>query len=313
MVMMIGYSEMKNHKIFDIKKERLATQCPCCGSSAVASSPAILMPFVADRALGWAPAVIDESWGLSTVKEGSAYSICKSMHCRDCGFLFSDIRFSDAEMENLYKDYRGEDYVKLRELYEPGYSERNASLGNGFNYLEKIEDLLRPYFEFPIAILDWGGDTGKNTPLKGYSSGLDIYDISGKQPVEGARIVTLSEAQAKKYDLIVCSHVLEHVPYPSDLLLKIMSVMGPKSTLYIELPYEDVIREGGENPHTKKRHWHEHINFFTEQSLRCLAENVGLQVINLINDLKVESGGKSLHVFQMTCRLAGPHSAGHAD
>lgn len=287
---------------FDLEKERIATQCVCCGSKNFKSSPAILMPFVAHRAFGWTPVVIDESWGLSSIRNGHAYPICKSLYCCDCGFLFLDIRFSESELNNLYEDYRGEEYNALRESYETGYSLRNDSLNAGIEHIGDIENFLAPHLSFPITMLDWGGDTGKNTPFKNDSETFDIYDISNKGTIEGARKVNKNEAVSKKYDLIVCRQVLEHVPYPSDLLLDIMQAMDGHSILYIEVPLEDLVLNNQGDLHLKKKHWHEHINFYSERSLERLVGNMGLEVVAL-DKLKARGGGRSFYVFQVACRL----------
>jgi hypothetical protein len=287
---------------FNLKKERIATQCVCCGSKKLKSSPAVLMPFVAHRAFGREPVDIDESWGLSTIKKGHAYSICKSLFCEVCGFLFLDIRFSESELSNLYIDYRGAEYNSLRESYEQGYTLRNDNLNAGIDYIQDIEDFLQPHLSFPISILDWGGDTGKNTPFKNKNEALDIYDISNKDVIVGARIVSKSEAHSKKYKLIVCSNVLEHVPYPSDLLSDITKSMSKESILYIEVPLENVVMNNNSDLHLLKKHWHEHINFYSEKSLYSLVQNVGLEV----NDLKIlqaTAGGQSSSLFQVACKL----------
>jgi hypothetical protein len=109
----------------------IATSCVCCEGQNLDKSPAILMPFVAHRAFGWAPVTIDESWGLKTVSEGLAYSLCNSLLCRDCGLVFLDIRFDNEALSRLYADYRGEDYIHLRDTYEPGYRSRNDDLQQG--------------------------------------------------------------------------------------------------------------------------------------------------------------------------------------
>ncbi len=297
-----GEVKRKQGLSFYPRKERIATQCVCCGSDNLKSSPAVLMPFVAHRTFGWYPVVIDESWGLTTIKNGNAYSICKSLFCDDCGFLFLDIRFSDCELENLYKDYRGEEYNALREFYEPGYTERNEGLNSGIEYVGEIEDFLRPHLSFPISILDWGGDTGKNTPFRDCNESFDIYDISKKSVVAGARIVDKTEAQSKRYKLIVCSNVLEHVPYPSDLLADITNTMDIDSILYVEVPFENIFLTNDRDLHLLKRHWHEHINFYSEKSLHSLFKNVGLEVVNL-KHLRATAGGRSSFLFQVACRL----------
>ena len=200
------------------------------------------MPFLADRIFGWKPVTIDEDWGLQTIKAGTAYAICNTLQCSDCDFVFLDIRFSDAELANLYKDYRGDQYNDLREFYEPGYTERNRLLNAGIHYIPVIEKFLEPYVEFPLRILDWGGDTGKNTPFMSRSTSCDIFDISEKPVIPGAQRVEKSDVYTREYDLVVCSNVLEHIPYPSDLICDMRRAMSNDSILYIEVPYENIMQ-----------------------------------------------------------------------
>ena len=300
----VSHTHIQNeeNQSYDFKREMIATQCVCCGSKKLKSSPAVLMPFVAHRTFGWEPVTIDESWGLLTIKNGHAYSICKSLHCCYCGFLFLDIRFSESELSNLYNDYREEEYNSLRELYEPGYTLRNDDLNAGIGYIKDIEDFLQPHLSFPISILDWGGDTGKNTPFKNKNQAFDIYDISNKHVIEGARIVNKSEAHSKKYQLIVCSNVLEHVPYPCDLLVDITKSMDAESVLYIEVPLEKVVLNNKTDLHLLKKHWHEHINFYSEKSLYSLFQAAGLEVKDL-KILKATAGEQSSCLFQVACKL----------
>ena len=114
---------------------RISQNCICCGSEDLLNSPAILMPFVSHRVFNWRPIVIDETWGLNTISNGKAYSICNTLCCVNCGLIYLDYRFSDSEMSNLYKNYRDEEYVNLRDYYEPGYKERNKLILNGNNYI----------------------------------------------------------------------------------------------------------------------------------------------------------------------------------
>lgn len=285
-----------------IGDEHIADRCACCGHAELRSSPAILMPFVAHRALGRPPVVIDESWGLRTVPHGTAHSICASLYCPACGFLFLDLRFSDREMGNLYRDYRGPEYNALREHYEPGYTVRNDALNAGIGYIDQIEQFLEPWLTFPVNILDWGGDTGKNTPFKSRHADFHIYDISAKPVIEGARCIDKDQIVRGSYGLIVCSNVLEHVPYPGKLVLDIKRAMNDASVLYIEVPLEEVVRTHDTDLHLKKRHWHEHINFFSEQSLKHLLENYGLEIL-AHDTLHVETGNRPVYLLQIACRL----------
>jgi SAM-dependent methyltransferase len=286
-------------------KERIATRCVCCETSKLNSSPAILMPFVAHRALGWEPVEITPEWGLKTIQSGMAYSVCRSLECVECGHLFLDIRFDDYEMARLYGGYREEAYTELRERYEPGYKARNEELNAGAGYLHEVEVFLSRHVAMPTGILDWGGDTGKNTPFKSRASHLHIYDISEKEELlEGAMKLGRSEASKHEYGLVVCSNVLEHVPYPRDVVLEMKAMMKPGTVLYIEVPQETLVHGNPEGASlcTRKKHWHEHVNFFTESSLKALVEGCGLSLLDL-EVLEAAIADCTSHHYMLACAL----------
>jgi hypothetical protein len=288
--------------------ERIASRCICCDSNVLNKSPAILMPFIANRTFGWQPVEITDEWGLRDIKSGMAYPLCNSVQCAVCGALFLDIRFSESEMSSLYSGYRNEAYTDLRDRFEPGYRSRNAIILGGATHIPQVEAFLSAYVEPPLRILDWGGDTGVNTPFKSRSDVLHIYDISNKSTVQGASRVKKQTIANTIYDLIVLSHVLEHVPYPATTINEICSVMGNDTVLYIEVPHEDLVRlnPGSHDMQTRKKHWHEHINFFTRESLHSLLERCGLQAMGMqsLHTTDDTAGDvKQWHVFAIACKL----------
>lgn len=287
------------------RAERTARFCPFCFSGVSDRSPAILMPFVADRAMGWAPVVIDENWGLTSVPSGRAYSICNSVQCGQCGGLFLDIRFTDHELGRLYDDYRGVEYTALRERYEPGYVARNDALKAGLPHLAKVEAFLRPHLPTPVRVLDWGGDTGKNTPFQAQAATFHIHDISHAEPVAGASFVARDQIDPGAYDLIVCSDVLEHIPHPLDLLDDIVACMSERTVLYLGVPYEAFMFRNRDNPDrlAAKRHWHEHVNFFSQAAVERLCDHAGLEIIDFAL-LPVPEPPSEWHMFQLACRRA---------
>lgn len=256
---------------------RIATQCICCGSAALERQSAVLMPFVALRALGWEPCEITADWGLRDLPLGHAQALCTSLHCTGCGTLFVDMRFDHAEMARLYDDYRGPGYEAQRERFEPGYAARNRALLAGDGHIPQVEAFLRPHLPAQPAVLDWGGDTGRNTPLRREAALHHVLDISGRPLVDGA--LAVKEPQGP-YDLIVLAHVLEHVPEPAALVREISAAMAAGTRLYIEVPFEAQMRAAEADPAAwrRKRHWHEHINFFSAAGLRRLLEGCSLRV-----------------------------------
>lgn len=281
---------------------QIARTCVCCGAEDLSARSAILMPFVAHMVFGWTPVQIDASWGLRTVETGHAYALCNSLLCARCGLLFLDMRFSDEEMHRLYADYRGNEYCLLRERYEPGYTERNRALSAPCAHLHEIESFLLPHLGTPPnRLLDWGGDTGRNAPFLAGGCSVDVFDISDKDPVDGARRVDLDTALSECYDLVVCSQVLEHLPDPRKALLEIREVLAPRSLLYVEVPLEKLMESNSTNPLPYKRHWHEHVNFFSRLSLQTLMARSGLAVIELRErNVLVEEGCYS--IYQLVCR-----------
>lgn len=269
----------------------IARNCPCCYSEKLDTSPAVLMPFVAERVFGWKSFEIPDS--LKTIKKATAYSICNSMICLNCYHLFLDMRFNEKEMDNLYKDYRDEEYTELRDSYEPGYKYKNESLGKGYNYTSKVESFISKHLSENPYILDYGGGSGINTPFKSLSKKIELFDISNKYLAP----------KRSRYDLIVCANVLEHVPFPIETLKKIALFMDDKSILYIELPYEILIKNNVylEGTHRQKKYWHEHINFFNEKSIGELLDVINFKVI----DFKILpiSNESTEDVFQILVRL----------
>lgn len=279
---------------------KIATSCIYCKSRKVLKSPAIIMPFVADRALGWKPFLIDESHGFSDINTGSAYACCNSVLCEKCNGLFLDLRFGSNEIKRLYADYRGESYARLREQYEPGYYSRNEYLKKTKRDQRWIENLLLKYLPEKPVILDWGGGTGTNTPFRENGGMVFSYDISGVSCETGVIGIQKKQLPEKEYDLICLSHVIEHIPYPSLLINEVKKYIG-NGIIYIEVPFEPLMQKM-ENQSDKsislrsKKHWHEHINFFSKKSLVALLKSSGFTVL-LALDKEIEPGVKVLSLI----------------
>lgn len=281
----------------------IATHCACCGGAELEKSPAVLMPFVAKRVFDWDLVEITADWGLRDLQCGHAYAVCNSLHCRECGLLFLDLRFDNSEMGRLYHDYRGTQYTCQRDACEPGYARRNEALLQGGGYAMQVEAFLAALLPEPDSVLDWGGDTGVNTPFRGRMSTHHVFDISDRPLVDGASRVGCEDIRSVHYDLVVLSQVLEHVPEPLALLETVVAALDDDSLLYIEVPYEGLVQTiaTGNAQWRDKRHWHEHINFYSEGALRSLIGRAGLEVCQL-DTLEVDVGTGPLQVFSIACR-----------
>ena len=161
---------------------KISKYCPCCFSFYIEKSDAILMPFMAKKIFDYDYVNINQNWNLFNFDSGKGYLLCKSVECKNCNFLFSDFRFDDEEMLELYKDYREKPYLDLRESFEPGYKLKNEYFKIEYEHkLPFVEDFLSPYVNSESTILDWGGDDGRSTPFKNQAKDVFVYDISEKQ------------------------------------------------------------------------------------------------------------------------------------
>lgn len=277
---------------------RIAFQCVCCESLNLNKQPAVLMPFVAKRAFDWDACDVTPDWGLRDVPAGHALPLCNTLHCSSCGHVFLDMRFDADEMSRLYHDYRGPAYEALREKSEPGYLARNRRLICGDSHLPAVEAFLRSWVPAQPTVLDWGGDTGLNTPFRQQARIHHILDISSKALVDGAEAVTENTLTPLGYDIVVLSNVLEHIPEPGELLSRVVRAMHPMTQLYIEVPFEPLMRAAERDPGAwrQKHHWHEHINFYSEDSLRCLLKEAKLKV-NALS--KMDIGNSELASIQI--------------
>lgn len=285
---------------------KISHTCVACHGAHLRRRPAVLMPFIAARVFGWQPTRVTAEWGIRDLKEGHAYSLCATLMCVDCGMMFLDMRFDDEEMKALYNDYRGPAYTELRSRFEPGYAALNAMLCEGGDYVSEVEAFIRQ--QLPMArpsVLDWGGDTGANTPLRAVAKRHDVYDISQRPLVPGAKRVAREDIKPGAYDLVVLANVLEHVSSPAETLGLAVQAMDQNTLLYVEAPHEDVIRLHNTQDErlALKRHWHEHINFFTDGAMKALLQNAGLAVCELATRA-VTVAGRQRHVFFIAARRA---------
>jgi SAM-dependent methyltransferase len=100
---------------------------------------------------------------------------------------------------------------------------------------------------------------------------------------------TLDELPSEeRFDGIVCSHVIEHVAQPWELLSHLVRHLTPEGRIYVEVPMEIWKKPPlQEEPVT-------HVNFFSAPSLHYLMMRCGLRVDECVTRVLKVPG--SLHV-----------------
>lgn len=221
---------------------------------------------------------------------------------------FFDIRPDGAEMSRLYSEYRGERYCRIRSEFEPRYRDINGLLGTSAAEVSArqqhfVQALSGAGWKQPsnLRCLDFGGDRGQQFPPSFRDARLAVYDVSGTQPEPGVEAISAAQLTGRSFDIVMCNHVLEHVAAPRDTVDHIARLLDRGAYAYFEVPDEapmgvlprvsrfvrgvvgDRIADrlagvrGGLG--VRLPQLHEHINLFSETTLRTLIGRAGLEVV----------------------------------
>ncbi len=159
-----------------------------------------------------------------------------------------------------------------------------------YNRGRSITALVRPHLgqrERPLTILDIGAGFGHILHALGeaYPSAVRLAHEYSEPCIEhlgavGIRVVTGDLAEALRslpaIDLVVISHVLEHLRNPVDTLALVRERMAPDGLLYVEVPHmgERLLASYPDSPWAP-RHDEPHITFFDTTTLGRVLEAAG--------------------------------------
>jgi SAM-dependent methyltransferase len=126
-----------------------------------------------------------------------------------------------------------------------------------------------------LRVLDFGGGDGKQLgPF--VAEGFDCFIVDyNPQPIAGVTKLgdTLDDVEPRaQFDLVLCSHVLEHLPEPAATLTQLGGYLSPGGMVYGEVPLEIWHGIGIEREPVT------HVNFFTRRSFEELFIRSGFQV-----------------------------------
>jgi SAM-dependent methyltransferase len=187
--------------------------------------------------------------------------------CSTCGFVSHLPRAESGDLAAKYRTLLewGSDYgsgetddvarARSKELY--------AAVGRVFDA------------DSSLRVLDYGGGDGRlmhTFSAGGHRTFLVDYQ---ERPVAGTEKLadTLETLPAAaRFDLVVASHVVEHVAEPTAVLRRLAHHLAPGGRLFVEVPMECW---GGPPFHDEPV---THINFFVPGSLRRCFEEAGLEV-----------------------------------
>ena len=262
-------------------------ECPVCGAKAW--KPLGSRTYRRDQAGRMNPYVNKRLAVLFTVWFPNKDTVTlTSAACRKCGFVCSLPRPEPGDVDAKY-DYLSSDPETKNEISQTRESDARRSAD--------LYRRLRPMLASRSSILDFGGGNGRLLSAflgDGHHCSLVDYGAQTLPGVHyaGARLSDIPEG--RKFDAIICSHVLEHLAEPAKPVADLKSRLKETGTLYVEVPLEIWKRPPlPVEPVT-------HINYFTPASMRVLLERAGFDVLSCDEGLYItEEGGtgKAIRAF----------------
>ncbi|MBU6512292.1 MAG: methyltransferase domain-containing protein [Betaproteobacteria bacterium] len=257
---------------------KVVNACVVCGSRNLSKRFGQFAPFVAHR-------IADYPMGTINIGGQTLHPplFTNSMRCADCGFVFSQIRFEDDELQRLYQDYRGPEYTRVRNFFEPGYDKLNERIGSSPLEVRNRAAALMGFLQGLVdprsrtSVLDYGGDMGQHIPQDFAHCRRFVFDISRVATVDGVSIVNDVNGLGVM-DFVICSNVLEHVPFPARVIDDIKKVCGPDTVLFVDVPLE---MNPAQDPPDQEipAFFHEHVNYFTPRSINALLRYHGFSTL----------------------------------
>ncbi|MCM8796936.1 MAG: class I SAM-dependent methyltransferase [Candidatus Omnitrophica bacterium] len=200
--------------------------------------------------------------------------------CSNCGFVYADNIPSQDDFNNYYT---------VMSKYEFDY--KNGVVSNSYiEHFTKIVNFLIPHItDFNAKILDIGCSTGALLSifkLNGYSNllGIDpspscVRATKELYNIEASVNNIFNFNTNEKFDLIILSAVLEHLVDFNNSMQKIRSLLKDRGLLFIEVPDAERFVLYISMPF--QQFSIEHINYFSQNSIRNLLSKFSFEIIEL--------------------------------
>lgn len=198
--------------------------------------------------------------------------------CPTCDIGFSWPRYSDDEISQIYTQG---DYWEKRdvEIFKPHALPGHWALAQSrWSWLNKI------MLPSPMRVLDIGAGHGFLGLVMGKENRLACYDVIEEDPYcaaswQATMKATLPHLPCQRfdhwtkvngrYDLIVLSHVLEHLNHPQQVIQSLKGLLNPGGCIFIDIPHRD---------YRFKNDVYPHVYFFNPKSLIGLVNRAGYNV-----------------------------------
>lgn len=218
--------------------------------------------------------------------------------CNSCHFVYLTEVLNDTGMGMLYNDWLDKDLLKEY------YSTIPYSL-----YEETMLKVLRKFFykKSQVNIMDFGAGYGNFCAISA-KIGFTTYafDLSEDKNDHiknmGVTIINNLDNYIGFFDFIYVNQVFEHVSEPGSILEKLQLCLKNTGYIYVAVPdstdAKKILKANGlSKSFFKLLSPHQHINAFTNNTLRLLGENSGLKALSMWDFLTMFS--RSLNLTEL--------------
>ena len=197
--------------------------------------------------------------------------------CRSCGFIHQNPSWGEKDYDNLYADHV---YDPSNHKFYPSQIERYRGVAAVIGNLPLFQSRILDYGCYDGSFMEWLKKFtafGQQTRIIGYD--IFLKNISNADGFYNSLKILLEKESS--FDVVVMSHVLEHIFNPLKVLGFINDkLLKDKGYLVIEVPDASFIRNDDCSPvHIQ------HLNYFTPQTMVKLGNAAGLP-LNLLKTLK---------------------------
>lgn len=179
------------------------------------------------------------------------------------------------------------------------YRTRTSALLGGGSWLGRmLEGIKPPYYSYWLRktglrignrVLDVGCGAGNLIRILHFAglecTGIDPFLPSDLRTPEGVALRKANLLDEKQtYHGILFNHSFEHVPNPRELLAKAAKLLEPSGCIVVRMPLADSFAFFHYGADWVQWDAPRHLNLFTKDSFRRLAEQAGLRVDEVLDD-----------------------------
>jgi len=205
--------------------------------------------------------------------------VLDSMLCRRCGFMSFSPRPTKDDIEAKYR------FLQVNERDIGGQGGGRGALERDRKRAMKVFGVVSRHAKGRGRdVLDVGGGNGKL--LKpfidaGHTCSLVDYNVN---PITGVTKIAdrLEDVPMEnRYDIVICSHVMEHLADPAGSLRNMAGLLRDGGVIYGEVPLGVWGGIGIENDPVT------HVNFFTRASYESLFRKNGFEILDANQEVGV--------------------------